>query len=88
MIKWKDVSSYSQTDKEREPKAYEVRVGFFRLVVHRHIHYPKTTWLASCDLFSNMSLSNTNINSAKEEALQMLKIRLTQSLSAIESVME
>jgi hypothetical protein len=38
---WKDVSTYSRSDKERKPWAWEIRLGVWRLVVvYNHRDYP------------------------------------------------
>ena len=66
---WKDVSSYSQGDKERIPTVLELRrLSPFntRLILHRHIYYPNT-WLVSCKgtYIDKVDLHTDNVEEAK-----------------------
>jgi len=86
MIQWKDVSSWSRTETDRsEPKSWEAKIGVFRLTVHRHIHYPPDTWLASCqpDVFDKLELRSKKIDEAKGEAVAKLKVICADALKAI-----
>ena len=83
MIDWKDVTSYSRGEKH-DPSVFETRLGRFRLVVHRHIHYPDNVWLASCDgVLNKCELVARDIEVAKVEAVEMLRAILTNALDAI-----
>jgi len=85
-VHWTDVSSWSRGETDRaEPKAWEARIGMFRLAVHRHIHYPPDTWLASCqpDVFDKLELKSKGVFEAKCEAVAKLKVICEDALKAI-----
>ena len=83
-MKWRDITSYSQGQEDRVPEVLELKVGKFFLRVHRHIHYPPTVWLASCDgLFNCKGLKSYTPGGAKLEAIEMLKIVLVDALNAV-----
>ena len=85
-VHWKDISSWSRTEKDRsEPKSWEAQIGMFRLIVHRYIHYPPDAWLASCraDVFQKLELKSKDIDEAKREAVEKLKVICADALKAI-----
>ena len=85
-VHWKDVSSWSRGETDRaEPKTWEARIGMFRLAVHRHIHYPPDTWLASCqpDVLDKLELSSKKADEAKREAVAKLRAICENALRAI-----
>ena len=50
----------------------EIRLGSFRLSIHRHIAYDPDVWLASCSHhFSAKVLRSKNLDDAKKEALDL-----------------
>ena len=80
---WKDVTSISQ-DAKHGPSVFETRLGRFRLVVHRHIHYPDNVWLASCEgVMNKCELVARDIEVAKREAVAMLRAVLVTALDAM-----
>jgi len=80
---WKDVTTISQ-DAKHGPSVFETRLGRFRLVVHRHIHYPANVWLASCESALNKrELASRDIEDAKSEAVAMLRAVLVTALDAM-----
>ena len=81
--KWEDISSYSRNDKERIPSVWQIDIGGLSLCVHRHIHYPKDSWLFSCDLlFDKYELDSKNIDEAKDEAINLVKIKIEHIYNA------
>jgi len=74
MDEWKDITTYSQGDKERIPSVYEFTIGGFRVAIHRHMDYEKDRWLVSCDALriNKIKLSNKDIEKAKLEGLQFV----------------
>lgn len=81
---WKDVSSFSRGDKDRTPKAWSFEAGKLKISVHRHIHYPPETWLATCEpFFSNKELTEENEASAKAEALNSIQTLLENAINDI-----
>ena len=80
---WKNVTTISQ-DAKHGPSVYETQLGRFRLVVHRHIHYPANVWLASCEsVLNKRELASRDIEDAKSEAVEMLRVILTNALKAM-----
>ena len=82
MAKWKDRMKSWDPPKVEESS---VRFGRFKLSVHRHIHYPKDTWLASCAyLFDRHELTSKDIVEAKCQAKAYLQTTLKNALDEIE----
>jgi len=84
-MKWKNESSFSQAEKDKTPNCWVAKAGRFKLTVHRHIHYPPTTWLLSCDgvRLECWELSATNIKEAKREAIEIVRKRLIEAIEAM-----
>lgn len=83
MVNWKDISSFSQSDKVRTPNCFETRCGKFRLIVH-HYHGCGDTWFASCHrIFEQHELKSKDIEDAKVEAVELLKKILTEALESL-----
>lgn len=74
MAKWKDISSYSQTENPRVPKTFELQIRNLRVIVSRHIHYPPTSWLISSEscLFSEYEFKSDDLFGAKLCAMKLL----------------
>jgi len=87
MAMWKDVSSFSQSNKDRVPWCFEAQFGRFRLVVHRHKDYPPDQWLATCypGVFEHRELPSKDITEAKRQAATLLQVELQNALSQIAS---
>lgn len=90
MPEWKDTSSYCQTDTDRVPNSYAIQLGCFGLTVHRHIHYPKDQWLASCrpDLFSLRELQAKDIETAQKQAVQLLLSQLERAMKDMAEIQQ
>jgi len=81
MPKWKDKKRRFDNP---EIESAETRLGSFRLTVHRHIHYPPDTWLASCGyLFSQVELASKDLEQAKIQAVAKLQVILETALADI-----
>lgn len=82
---WKDTSRFSQSDKERVPNEFMLTVGKFKLIVHRHIYYPKDVWVASCRpyVFEHCELESKDIKEAKCQAADMLYVILRDAIDAL-----
>lgn len=78
--KWKDVSSYSQGDKERVPKSFNIAFQDppLRITVTRYLGYPPDTWVMHChDLnMSERELVNTDLVRAQDEAIRLVTRRI------------
>ena len=87
-IEWKDVTTWSRSDIDRSiPKTWELRFGCFRLSVSRHIHYPPTSWVASCQgMFQDIEMGAKDINEAKYEALRLVAIKLRGAVEDLRQV--
>jgi len=84
MIEWKDETMYSQGEKERVPRVWSTRAGKFRISVHRHIHYPPSQWLLSCEgLFRNVALRPEDIDKAKSQAIAKMQVELERAMNEI-----
>ena len=84
-MKWEIERSCSQSGKDRTPKCWVANAGIFKLTVHRHIHYPPTAWLLSCDdvQLKCRELSATDIDAAKQEAIEIVRKRLIEAIEAM-----
>ena len=81
---WKNISSYSQGEKDRTPTTFEFRAGRLRIVVTRHIHFPKDVWVASAEpFFKLIELKNKDSEAARVEALMLLRSHLDESRAAL-----
>jgi hypothetical protein len=81
MPKWKDKKKKFDNP---EIDSSEIKLGLFRLFVHRHIHYPPDTWLASCGyLFSQIELASKDLEQAKIQAVAKVHVILEDALADI-----
>ncbi len=82
---WRDVSSYSYTDKERVPSVFEYKTPVLRLSVHRHMDGAKDDWFLSCREagFDKKLLTAKGIEEAKAEALERVKSHLAALLASL-----
>ena len=82
---WKDISSFSHSDKERVPSRFEFRTKSVRVVLHRHIYGGKDDWFVTCvevDMERQL-LASKGTEEAKSEALAMVKARLQAMLTEL-----
>lgn len=80
---WNDTSSFSRSDTDRTPNSWASKAGKIYIKLHRHIHYPKDTWLLTCDpFFDKKVLLSKNADEAKAEALRMVRREFVTSLKA------
>jgi hypothetical protein len=78
---WKNVTSYSQGDKERKPRTWEARFGGLRIVVTRHMDYEKDQWVLRChDLHLERLLASKDVKEAACQARAMVQAHLEQLL--------
>ncbi|WP_341744698.1 hypothetical protein [Azonexus hydrophilus] len=81
---WKDVSSYSQDDKVREPRTFELRVAGTRLVVTRHIHHAPDAWVLNFSPFvEGLEVGRGTAEEAKGAALEVVRAKLNEVLVAL-----
>lgn len=74
-MKWKDITSYSQSDKERKPSAWEIRNNNIRITITcGHIHY-RPEWIMHCyalGIDTKELTKGINKQQAKDEALKIV----------------
>lgn len=81
---WKDISSFSQSDKVRAVNSVEADAGVFRLRVHRHIYYNPDDWLLSVGgLVDKRLLKSKDLEEAKAEAVEYIRKLMTNVLEAL-----
>jgi hypothetical protein len=87
-MRWTDISSYSQNDKERIPTVYQLKVDDLIIRVHRHIHYPKDTWLLSSSKLDidHHELRAKDIKEAQEEALDIARKGVENLVEELEQI--
>lgn len=84
-IIWKDISSYSQSDKERIPHAFQIGTLLGRIVVHRLIHCEG--WFVSLNgILNNVQLISTDVELAKVEALEKVYTLLDKAFKEIAEI--
>jgi hypothetical protein len=88
-IEWKDATTYSQSDKERKPTAWEVDHDGLRIhITCDHARYPKI-WIMSCYRagFKEYELKEcATAHQAKGQALARIKSRLAALLRAVNEI--
>ena len=82
MAKWKDKKKRFDSD---EVESSSIRLGQFRLLIHRHIHYPPDVWLASCHLgiFDQVELASKDLKEAKCQAKAKVQVILEDAIKDI-----
>ena len=79
---WKDISSYSQREKDRTPKTWQFISNGVLLVVTRHIHLSPDVWAARCEpSVSLVELKSKDIDDAKKEAVSLVVNSLTKAIA-------
>ena len=89
MIEWKDITTYSQGDKEREPSSLQAEIEDIRIVIHQHIHYPNGELLLTAkDLgYNMMDLKTTNWEKAKEIAENFIKLAISRKIAFYQKIL-
>jgi len=81
-MKWADISSYSQGDKDRVPHTFEARAAAVRIIVTRR--HGLSGWFLRCEPWHDLkSLGECTASEAKEAALEQVRadvLRLTEAL--------
>ena len=78
---WKNITSYSQSDKDRTPRTWEAAFGKTRIVVTRHIDYEKDQWIMRCHALTlERLLASKDINEAACQAKAIVQAHLEQML--------
>lgn len=84
-MEWKDVTTYKQGEKEKNPLILECKIDdCISVKVHKHIWYGDE-WLLSCSFTEQnmVQLDTTNLETAKSTALIYVKSQLANMNSII-----
>ena len=83
-MEWKDISSFSQGDKVRTPRTFEMRAGKLKICVTRHFHYAPTDWVLICDpWFSQTVISEGSAEEAQDAALVAVRHNLAEAMKLL-----
>jgi hypothetical protein len=83
-MQWKDISSFSQSDKVREPKTFMAKVGRLSIVVTRHIHHPPDVWVLTCEPWlSQFVIGTGTADEAMELAVITVREKLAETIDAL-----
>jgi hypothetical protein len=86
VINWKDITSYTKTEKERLPRSFQSEGLSATLTVHRHRDYDGEQWLLSVYSLgiNNQKLKSKDTIKAQKEAIDFLKNKLQGILAELE----
>lgn len=83
-MNWKNISSYSQGDKVRLPKTFELRCAGLRLVVTRRIHCAADAWFLDCEPFAYyIKIGNGTAEEAQAAAVEYVRKSLEKAIAAM-----
>lgn len=71
---WRDTSTYSQSDRVREPWAYELQVRGVRISVHRHRDYPGM-WCTCADWAITLPMVPASAVLADAQRMAVVRVR-------------
>lgn len=81
---WKDISSYSQRDKVREPKTMQLKVDGLKVVITKHIDWGNEIILRCNDVgISEKGLGVVTLEKAKVKALDVIESKVKKIQYAI-----
>lgn len=84
-MKWTDITSYSRTDTERNPRVLECRLTpHISFKVHKYIYYGDA-WLitAPCVGLDKYNLDTEDLETAKKKATSIMSQKLTERKNEI-----
>ncbi len=81
---WKDVTSYSRSDKEHVPQSYEFTAGTMVLVVTRHIRLNPGDWQMEMQgVFTKVLYGNHSAEFAQSNCLLLARAYLRKALDVV-----
>lgn len=84
MVEWKD-----KKNRSGDVESSEIRLGVFRLIVHRYVGYPPDMWLATCyGVFDKTEMKSKDIDEAKCQAKAKLQCLFLNAISDMVGVQE
>jgi len=82
-MEWKDISSYSQQDRNHIPHTFEIRRGQIRVSISKHIAYRgnEHPWVLHCVPWYNTYHLNTakTADEAKDAALVLIRGQINRA---------
>jgi len=89
MTEWKDITTFSQSDKERKPTSFEAREGSLRITITcGHVTY-KPEWVMHCHQlgFDTKPLpSGLTLEQVKVAACQLVQARLDDYVLSLQKI--
>jgi len=92
-IDWKDISSYSQSDKEQIPTCFEAKIGGLRLVIvssHIDTRGQEFPWLFTCEPFCRNAnlprIPKEDVKQAQETAFRCAYRKVHELSKAFDEV--
>jgi hypothetical protein len=81
---WRDETTYSRDDKDRNPSIWNLYAGNLKITVHRHIHYAPDIWLLSCsDFYDKYELPDKDVEKAKKRAISLVSEKVEKMYEII-----
>lgn len=87
MSTWRDVTSYSQGDKKRIPRVWELEGTPAKITVHRYSGIPDT-WFVTCREIGleTKALALVDIDDAQQEAISIVQERICQRITELQDL--
>jgi hypothetical protein len=79
MSKWKDTTTYSRGDSDREPQTWHLQLVAHRLCVTRRVHLEG--WFVDHPLTLLRPLKSADVKDAQIEALHLLRELLLEAIA-------
>lgn len=90
MSEWKDITSYSRGDREREPTSYRLALGRLHVTVTSgHIYY-KGRWVMHCaPFYDTYPLEGVDtLEDAKTRALALVSVEIDKIVAALKAAQQ
>ena len=83
--RWKDITSFSETDKERMPRTWELSFGGFRLIVTRHRAFAPDMWVMTCAPWWTMpiEIGAMDVDLARRIAIDRVRFELQKAIELL-----
>jgi len=81
---WRDVSSFSQGEKDRTPRTWHAQFGRFKMTLTRHSRHAPDAWVATVDgVFERREMGSKDVREAACQARAMLQDELETAIKAL-----
>lgn len=83
---WVDITSYSQNDKVRTPKTWELRIQPMTQIIVTRLHGVPDLWFLKCYRLGieTVQLQSTDLEKAKQEAVTKVRQLLTSLITDLD----